>query len=297
MRQLLPRIARAASSSGWSALALGGLLLSALAVSSARGGAEGAPARRVVLALPADVTMLASLAACLAMLLWFAFLMALARRGGKEWDGGRAMWGMLLFAAMVAAVAVWQRSSPDGVFLRPPGPPATPVADAQAPVEGLPTVVSTLFSAALGTLLLAGAFASLALILFALFGDRLTEWWARRNADPPHPLAAAVDESLDDLHDDADPRPAIIRCYRRFEQVLARSRVPRAPWQTPLEFMRDALGRLPLPREATERLTRLFEMARFSVEPLAPADRDAARGALVEIRKRLDAGPGDGRAG
>ena len=128
----------------------------------------------------------------------------------------------------------------------------------------------------------------LALAGLVLFGDRLAEWWTRPVPAPPHPLAVAVDESLDDLIVETDPRPAIIRCYRRFEQVLARSDVPRAPWQTPVEFMRAALGRLPLPGEATERLTSLFELARFSQEPLGPTDRDAARDALGRIRQSLE---------
>jgi uncharacterized protein DUF4129 len=80
-----------------------------------------------------------------------------------------------------------------------------------------------------------------------------------------------------------------VRCYRRFEQALARSAVARAPWQTPMELMREALGRLPLPAPPVSRLTRLFERARFSEEPMTAEDRDAAWDDLRAIRASLEA--------
>ena len=136
-----------------------------------------------------------------------------------------------------------------------------------------PAISLPFFTGVVGALFIGAAIASLGIACLVLFGDRLAEWWGRTHGQR-HPLAAAVDESLDDLGGEVDARLAIIRCYRRFEHVLASSRFPRAPWQTPLEFMRDALARLPLPPVAVERLTRLFERARFSNEPLALADRD-----------------------
>jgi len=289
VRLLSLGIVRAAPSLGWSALALGGLLIGAVALSSAPGGdVMGTPARRLVVAVPDQIMTLAGIAASLATLLWFAFLLALARRGRKDDERGRAIWGMLLFASLVAALALWQRSAPDNLLLHLPGQAAPSGPSAAMPEERLPTAASALFTVTIAALILGAALASLALAGFVLFGDRLAEWWGRSAQAPPHPLAAAVDESLEDLVAEMDPRPAIIRCYRRFEQVLARSNVARAPWQTPVEFMRAALGRLPLPGEATERLTRLFELARFSEEPLGPADRDAARAALGLIRESLE---------
>jgi len=59
--------------------------------------------------------------------------------------------------------------------------------------------------------------------------------------------------------------------------------------------MREALARLPVPPVAVERLTRLFERARFSNDALSPADRDVAWRSLIEIRQRLEAEEPDGR--
>ena len=126
----------------------------------------------------------------------------------------------------------------------------------------------------LGLLALGVGLASLAVALLVLFAERLTEWWDRRGrVSAPAPLLEAVDESLDDLSSEA-----------------ARARVPRAPWQTSEEFMLATLARLALPRPAVERLTRLFELARFSHHALGHGERDSARTCLEEIRTALESG-------
>jgi hypothetical protein len=106
-----------------------------------------------------------------------------------------------------------------------------------------------------------------------------------------HPIVAGLDkaaaESLDDLLRETDPRNAIIKCYGRFEAVLAAAQVPRTPWQTATEFMRSVLKRCPLPHLAVWELTRLFELARFSEHRLGTRERDIALGALASIRQAL----------
>jgi hypothetical protein len=141
----------------------------------------------------------------------------------------------------------------------------------------------------LGFISLGVALATLALAVLLLFSDRLLAWYlAPRARTERAEIVAAVDESLEDLDDTADPRLAIINCYRRFERVTARAQVRRAPWQTPGEFMRDALARLSLPAAPVERLTRLFEIARFSQHALGAADRERARACLEEIRRAAE---------
>jgi len=51
--------------------------------------------------------------------------------------------------------------------------------------------------------------------------------------------------------------------------------------------MRETLRRLALPYPTVDRLTRLFELARFSVHPLGSSERDSARACLEEIRSEL----------
>ena len=61
-----------------------------------------------------------------------------------------------------------------------------------------------------------------------------------------------------------------------------------AVWQTPAEFMRATLARLPLPAAPVRRLTALFEVARFSAHPLGLEARDVACDCLDEIGTALE---------
>jgi len=162
-------------------------------------------------------------------------------------------------------------------------------ADSSLPDAELPEVSLPLVGWLLGALTLLTGLATLALAVLLLFAERFARWW-EGPSDPPEarPLAEAVDESLEDLAGEPAARVAIIKCYRRFERFAARARVPRAPWQTPDEFMRETLERLALPRRAVDRLTRLFELARFSHHPLESPERDLARACLEEIRAALE---------
>jgi uncharacterized protein DUF4129 len=159
-----------------------------------------------------------------------------------------------------------------------------PPAGAETPVVSLPWL-----GWLVGVLALLAGLATLAMALLLLFAERIARWWERRErAAAAEPLGEAVQDGLDDLAIEPDARSAIIRCYRRFERVAARARVPRAPWQTPDEFMRETLRRLEIPRSAVDRLTRLFELARFSRHPLGSPERNAARACLEEIRATLE---------
>jgi hypothetical protein len=60
-----------------------------------------------------------------------------------------------------------------------------------------------------------------------------------------------------------------------------------------MEFMREALSRLPAPRGAVRALTGLFELARFSDRRLGPTERDRALDALDDIKAAIDAGRAD----
>jgi len=279
---------RVSAALAWPAVTLASLLVGVIALTSAPARiGQGPPASRLLLDLPEVLVALAVASGALAVILVMAFGLALARKKGKDKDARLALWGMVLLPLVMAAVALWHDGSLERLLSGWHGaqtPPAGPEAD---PGAEPPTASEPLFTAAVGTLVLGAGLASLAAVGWMLFGGRLTERWSARAQDP---LAGAVEDSLDDLRLEPDARRAIVRCYRRFESVLARSRFPRAPWQTPLEFMREALGRLPLPADAVRRLTELFEVARFSEEPLTSADRDAAWEALLRIRASLESG-------
>jgi hypothetical protein len=134
---------------------------------------------------------------------------------------------------------------------------------------------------------------ALAFALWVTSRDRLARWSERDDDPAPPPLVAAVEESLEDLRAEPDARRAIIRCYARFERAAAVSGLERRPWQTPMEFMRDALSHLPAPRGAVRALTGLFELARFSDRALGPRERDHAFAALDDIKAAIEEGRAD----
>jgi hypothetical protein len=109
----------------------------------------------------------------------------------------------------------------------------------------------------------------------------------RTRPEPAEALAAALDESLDDLRTDPDLRRAIIAAYARMEAALAAAGIPRHPAEAPLEYVERALLSLDTSAEAVRRLTELFEWARFSQHEPEPSMRDDAVDALLAVRDEL----------
>lgn len=100
-------------------------------------------------------------------------------------------------------------------------------------------------------------------------------------------LAVVLDETLDDLRAEADPRRAIIAAYARLERVLAANGVPRRAAETSDEYLPRVLHDLALDAEAVERLTALFTRAKFSQHDLNTEMKEAAIGALEQVRDEL----------
>ena len=136
----------------------------------------------------------------------------------------------------------------------------------------------------------------LAVLLGLLVGTAaiVAATFSRRRPRPlregaPEALAAALDESLDDLRTDPDLRRAIIAAYARMETVLAAAGIPRRPADAPLEYLERALLSLDTSAAAVRRLTELFEWARFSHHDPEPSMRDDAVDALLAVRDELRA--------
>jgi hypothetical protein len=295
----------AAAPLGWTVFAALGLVVAVAAlVSPGQPPTGGGTAVRLIARLPdALVAIVVSLFALAVLLLFLLLLPRGVRRRRKEEDEFEpyyeppkaSPWVILALLALllvpVAAVtyALWIGWSPMGrgavQNLGELGPPPRPLPG----TSEMPGVSHPLFTVTVAIWASAAGLAALGLMLWIYLGDRLAWWWAGSfPGEASDRLVGAVEESLDDLWREPDARVAIIKCYRRFERVLAAARLARAPWQTPIEFMREALGRLPLPEDSVERITRLFEIARFSHHRLEAAQRDAACAALIEIKAVLE---------
>lgn len=100
-------------------------------------------------------------------------------------------------------------------------------------------------------------------------------------------LADVLDESLDDLRAEKDPRKAIIASYARLERVLAANGAPRLASETADEYLPRVLHDLELDPAAVVRLTDLFREAKFSQHEMGVALKDEAIGALEQVRDEL----------
>jgi hypothetical protein len=123
-----------------------------------------------------------------------------------------------------------------------------------------------------------------------LFGERLERWWYGMTYpdEARRALLEAVEIGLDDLLHEPDPRRAVIACYHRFELVLSQHGLARAPWQTPLEYLRVALQRFHLPAPRLQGLTTLFELAKFSAHSLGESEKHRAIEALRAAKTALE---------
>ena len=102
-------------------------------------------------------------------------------------------------------------------------------------------------------------------------------------------LASVLDDTLDDLRAEADPRRAVIAAYARVERALAAHGIPRRTSETPEELFARTLGRLDVSAASIRRLTDLFERAKFSQHELDVEMKEEAISALEEVRDELRA--------
>jgi hypothetical protein len=278
-----------------------GLLLAVAATVGPLPLASGEPGASVTVRLPDAVrTAVVALLALSAIL-----LLAMQRprrptaddpltsRAYQKRPAWAAVLSLLPLLILVAAVwyIVWNRGA---------GEDAHPIERAFTAIAGLldflarsrkaPTSVP-LFDLTIAALVLVVAVAIFALMVLVTLAERLETWWSGRMAGATVPAVADRFADRDDLRAEPDPRVAVIRAYGRFEHALADVRLPRAPWQTPAEFMRTTIARLTIPVPPIERLTALFEIARFSDRPLGADARTAACDCLDEITTALEPAP------
>ena len=100
-------------------------------------------------------------------------------------------------------------------------------------------------------------------------------------------LASALDDALDDIRSEADPRRAVIAAYARLERVLASHGLARLASETADEYVARVLNNLAIDSGAVERLTQLFAEAKFSQHRVDAAMKDEAIAALVAVRDEL----------
>jgi Domain of unknown function (DUF4129) len=102
-------------------------------------------------------------------------------------------------------------------------------------------------------------------------------------------LEDVLDESIDDLRAERDPRKAVVAAYARLERTLAAYGLPRRPAEAPAEYLARMLADLEVSHRSIGRLTALFERAKFSQHDVDSAMKEEAIDALQTTREELRA--------
>jgi NADH:ubiquinone oxidoreductase subunit 6 (subunit J) len=199
----------------------------------------------------------------------------------------RATWRIFIFLALLTvAVVVWVlRADSNNSKPKPVATPPTGGAGKNThnnpgdkiPFDWLPAIV-----------MLSVALVGAAVVAYLMF---------RKPAKRPPTeielaaqLSAVLDDSLEDLYRELDPRKAVIATYARMETTLAGAGLPRFAAETPLEYLGRVLRELlHSSADAVARLTALFERAKFSTHEIDSGMKNDAIDALVTMRDELRA--------
>jgi hypothetical protein len=184
--------------------------------------------------------------------------------------------------AMSVVLAVWVRALAGG--------PAGGLARGGAAAPGAPPLPAVALRRAAGG---GPDWIALAVALAAVAAVAGLAWWALR-APRPRPsrrLAASLrrvlDDAIEDVLGEADPRRAVVAAWARLERVLSAHGLPRRESEAPFEYAARAGAELDGEALPLERLAALFEWARFSLNDVTPAMREEALTGLRTVRDGL----------
>ncbi len=121
--------------------------------------------------------------------------------------------------------------------------------------------------------------------LALLLGGLVWFIW-RRMRRPAASLAGLADgprAALAELEAGVEWRSAILRCYSEMSRTVSQQRGLQRPQGMTAREFEQALEAAGLPAGQVQRLTRLFEAARYSLHPASPAQEREARDCLTAI--------------
>jgi Domain of unknown function (DUF4129) len=196
--------------------------------------------------------------------------------------------GYLAFFGIFTAVTYWRLSEWDG----PPAPDEEGELAFPGQIENLPTLPEGAESSYEPSvswipLLVVAALVVGGVAAYVVAERRAAGGRGRSEVELARQLADVLDDTLDDLLAEADPRRAVIAAYARLERVLAANGTDRQASETADEYLPRVLHDLEIDPLAVGRLTELYREAKFSHHVVGPAMKDEAIGALEVIRDEL----------
>lgn len=129
----------------------------------------------------------------------------------------------------------------------------------------------------------------LLLVVAAVRSARADRYVGGPDEDPEAaaPLAQAIDEVLLDLRAEPDARRAVIAAYARMETLMRGAGFPRRGWETPSEYLGRVLVEAGATAASVDRLTPLYERAKFSLHEIDATMKADAIAALEDLRDDL----------
>jgi hypothetical protein len=103
----------------------------------------------------------------------------------------------------------------------------------------------------------------------------------------PQAMVAALEEGLEALDREPDPRRAVILAYAAMERTLSARGWPRQPWEAPFEYLERVPREMGAGHVGLHRLTDLFEVARYSHHAIDGRMRATALAELRRVRSEL----------
>lgn len=266
-------------------------LLAVVAVAATGSTSRGTGRTRPPAATLLDTILSLGLVAIIAGGLLVAYGLMQRKEIGREMASGRyprtSLLGWILFVFAFTAFVYWRGNWK----LRPTDPSVSEVlpTERRPPPSGSPPdATGTTYEPRLAWIPI---LVVLGLVAAAVAAYVVSERRARRRVSERDALvedvSAALDETLDDLRAESDPRRAVIAAYARLEQVLAASGLPRRQAETQEEYLARFLVSLEVSEDAATRLTALFERAKFSQHTVDVGMKEEAIGALEQLRDEL----------
>jgi Domain of unknown function (DUF4129) len=198
-----------------------------------------------------------------------------------------SLFAWMVFVAIFSALSYWRIQgwnppAQQAVEEEPPfgGGPIVPTTPDQKPSVVYEPSVSWIPIAIVVGLVVAA-------VIAYVVAERRSRAGRRGSGQLAEDLAVVLDETLDDLRAETDPRRAIIAAYARMERVLAANGIARRPAETSDEYLARVLGDLALGSDAVARLTALFTQAKFSHHSIDSTMKEEAIDALERVRDEL----------
>ncbi len=237
---------------------------------------------------PADVLLETIVGLSLVAMLGSVALLVYAFAHGRPREYPRTKGGLLATLAMLAALPVLLASLYDRARLlslprQVEQPPAMGALRNRAK-SGAENADESHFSWLPVAVVLALAAIGVAAILLA-------ERRRRARVEDPETvgetLADVLDDTIDDLRRETDPRRAVIAAYARLERALSAQGFPRRRAETQREYVARILDDLDVDRRRVRRLTDLFTRAKFSQHEVNVGMKEEAIDTLERVRDEL----------